>query len=84
MRRAGRVLTGIDRVELAYLNAVITDPVPAFALIRTPLGYILLDQAGMSQLVNPLSELASDSPGRIQQKRILRTARQMALGRIQG
>ena len=81
MRRAGRVLTGIDRVELAYLNVVITDPVPAFALIRTPLGYILLDQAGMSQLVNPLSELASDSPSRIQQKRILRPARQMALGR---
>ncbi|MCC7319973.1 MAG: glycosyltransferase [Rubellimicrobium sp.] len=45
--RAGRVLTGVDRVELAYLNALAADPVPAFALVRTAAGYLLLDRAGM-------------------------------------
>lgn len=49
--RAGRVLTGIDRVELAYLRAVLDDPVPAFALSRTALGYVLLDQRGMARLI---------------------------------
>lgn len=45
--RAGRVLTGVDRVELAYLDALTADPVPVFGLLRTALGYLLLDQAGM-------------------------------------
>ncbi len=49
--RAGRVLTGVDRVELAYLRAVLDDPVPGFALARTALGYVLLDEAGMTRLV---------------------------------
>lgn len=47
MRRAGRVWTGVDRVELAYLEAVIADPVPAWGLARTPFGYVLLDDAGL-------------------------------------
>lgn len=45
--RIGRVFTGVDRVELAYLRAVAADPVPAFAVARTALGYVLLDQAGI-------------------------------------
>lgn len=63
MRRAGKVLTGVDRVELAYLRAVLADPVPAFGLIRSRLGYILLDQAGMGALETYLSgpKLGSDS-----------------------
>jgi hypothetical protein len=42
IRRAGRVLTGVDRVEMAYLDAVLADPVPIFGLVRTSLGYVLL------------------------------------------
>ncbi len=45
--RAGRVLTGIDRVELAYLNWLILEPTPCFGLVRTSLGYVLLDREGM-------------------------------------
>jgi glycosyltransferase involved in cell wall biosynthesis len=46
--RAGRTLTGIDRVELAYLRALQRQPIPTFGLVRTAVGYILLDRAGLS------------------------------------
>lgn len=45
--RAGRVLTGVDRVELAYLRRFLADDVPAYGLIRTSLGWLLLDRAGL-------------------------------------
>ena len=48
--RAGRVLTGIDRVELAYLKALSEQETPAFGLLRSPLGYLLLDEAGLRGL----------------------------------
>jgi glycosyltransferase involved in cell wall biosynthesis len=48
--RAGRTLTGIDRVELAYLKALVEQPEPAFGLIKSSLGYLLLDAAGMRAL----------------------------------
>ena len=48
MSRAGRGLTGVDRVELAYLHAFLADPVPLYALARSAFGYLLLDQAGAS------------------------------------
>lgn len=44
--------TGIDRVELAYLRALLADPVPLFLLVRTWLGYLLLDQAGAEAVLN--------------------------------
>lgn len=50
MSRAGRMLTGVDRVELAYLKHLIADDVPALALARTSLGYVLLDRAGMGAI----------------------------------
>lgn len=50
--RAGRIPTGIDRVELAYLNHVVKDTTPAFGLVRSSLGYVLLDVAGMSSLLD--------------------------------
>lgn len=49
--RAGRPLTGIDRVELAYLEYLLRDPVPLFTITRTPLGYVLLDDAGSYQML---------------------------------
>lgn len=50
LRRAGRVWTGVDRVELAYLDALISDAVPVWGLARTPVGYVLLDEAGLAAM----------------------------------
>jgi len=50
--RIGRVLTGVDRVEMAYLKALVDRKRPAFGLVRTPLGYLLLDENGMRGLAD--------------------------------
>ena len=47
-RRAGRVPTGVDRVELAYAHRFLAETEPVFGLIRSSLGYVLLDRAGMA------------------------------------
>ena len=39
-------MTGIDRVELAYLRYFLSQPDPLFALVRTALGFVLLDRDG--------------------------------------
>ncbi|MWD27929.1 glycosyltransferase [Aquicoccus sp. SCR17] len=44
--RAGRVLTGVDRVEFAYLRELCRSEVAFFALARSAFGYILLDRDG--------------------------------------
>lgn len=49
--RTGRGLTGVDRVELAYLRNLSQDDVACFAIVRTALGYVLLDRAGMLGLL---------------------------------
>lgn len=43
--------SGVDRVCLAYLRAVISAPEPCFGLVRTGLGYVLLDETGMETLL---------------------------------
>ncbi|MCA0996017.1 glycosyltransferase family 4 protein [Alloyangia pacifica] len=48
--RAGRVMTGVDRVEYAYLDRLLQEPVPLFALVKTSLGYLLLDRAGCAEM----------------------------------
>lgn len=48
--RAGGVMTGIDRVEYAYLRALLQEPDPLFGLVRTSVGYILLDRSGCAFL----------------------------------
>ena len=49
--RLGRgPLTGIDRVEFAYLNHLVNGDRPLFGLVRTGLGFILLDRAGCGRL----------------------------------
>ncbi|MCT4554893.1 MAG: glycosyltransferase family 4 protein [Pelagimonas sp.] len=45
-RRAGRIMTGIDRVEYAYLTHLLRRDAPLFGLVRSSLGYILLDRQG--------------------------------------
>ncbi|WP_323765042.1 glycosyltransferase family 1 protein [Marinovum sp.] len=44
-------MTGVDRVEFAYLRALVADPVPLFALARTRLGYVLLSQDGAEEIL---------------------------------
>lgn len=82
MRRAGRVLTGVDRVELAYARALISDTVPVFGLIRSRLGYILLDQSGLEQMIPLLSGPLPDSAVRTQQRECWHHARRCAIGRV--
>ncbi|WP_270728663.1 glycosyltransferase family 4 protein [Shimia sp. Alg240-R146] len=47
----GRPPTGVDRVCLAYLRAIVQDATPAWGLARTKLGYVLVDKDGMRQLL---------------------------------
>ena len=47
----GRAPTGIDRVCLAYLRAILEADTPAFGLARTKLGYVLVDKAAMRILL---------------------------------
>ncbi|NSX53359.1 glycosyltransferase [Parasulfitobacter algicola] len=46
LSRTGKTLTGVDRVELAYLRYFLADPVPMFGFAKTAFGYVLLDQEG--------------------------------------
>lgn len=51
VRRAGRIPTGVDRVELAYLRRFVALESPVFAFVRSAHGYILLDRAGMAGIL---------------------------------
>lgn len=51
--RLGRgPLTGIDRVELAYLQYLLARREPLFALVRTALGFVVLDRAGAGGMLD--------------------------------
>lgn len=51
--RVGRgPLTGIDRVELAYLQYLVARPEAFFGLVRTALGFVLLDRHGAKGLLD--------------------------------
>ena len=52
--RAGRVLTGVDRVEAAYLSALLAAPEPLWGLVRTRLGYLLLAEPDLRRLAPAL------------------------------
>ncbi len=47
--RAGRPLTGVDRVEFAYLENLLRHG-SLWGLVRSSLGYVLLDSAGCTEL----------------------------------
>lgn len=49
--RAGRNLTGVDRVERAYLVHLLSLDTPLFGLARTVTGYVLLDREGLAGLL---------------------------------
>lgn len=42
--------SGVDRVCLAYVQALCAAPQPLFGLVRTRLGYVLLDQRGVDEI----------------------------------
>jgi glycosyltransferase involved in cell wall biosynthesis len=50
--RAGQRATGIDRIERAYIAHLAADPAPLFGLVRTRLGFLLLDRDGCRQLLS--------------------------------
>ncbi|WP_096786936.1 glycosyltransferase [Rhodobacter sp. CZR27] len=61
-------LTGVDRVEAAYLDELLARDEPAFGLLRVPLGYLLIDRSGMIALRDRMGGRPtgpSDIPGRL-------------------
>jgi glycosyltransferase involved in cell wall biosynthesis len=59
--RAGRVPTGIDRVELAWLRHLLGQPEAVMGLLRTPFGWVL---AGRDGLVRFERAMAAGMSGR--------------------
>jgi glycosyltransferase involved in cell wall biosynthesis len=47
-------LTGIDRVEAAYLARLVPDAAPLWGLVRTAAGFLLLDRAGCAGVLQLL------------------------------
>ncbi|MCE0505475.1 glycosyltransferase family 4 protein [Roseivivax sp. GX 12232] len=56
-------MTGVDRVERAYLDHLLAAPVPLFGLVRTALGYLLLDEAGCRAFAARLDAPPEAQPG---------------------
>ena len=50
--RQGRPLTGIDRIEYAWARHLLGLSPPVHGLVRTSLGLVLLDEAGVSRVVD--------------------------------
>ncbi|MDU8927850.1 glycosyltransferase family 1 protein [Alisedimentitalea sp. MJ-SS2] len=89
--RAGRGLTGVDRVELAYLNELIHRDDPAFGLLRSRIGFLLLDKTGMEGFARRVEgKLPWGQASRLSkvfgkldemQRRAISDARRLAVGR---
>jgi glycosyltransferase involved in cell wall biosynthesis len=45
-------MTGIDRVELAYLRYLLARPEPLFGLVRSAFGFLVLDRAGAQAVMD--------------------------------
>lgn len=54
INRAGLQPTGVDRVEVAYLRALLAESIPVFGVARTALGFVLVDRAGAAQVLHAL------------------------------
>lgn len=53
--RVGRdAFTGVDRVEAAYLRALLADSKPLFSIVRTGFGFTLFDRNGTQALADRL------------------------------
>ncbi|WP_237684815.1 glycosyltransferase [Szabonella alba] len=63
MSRLGRgPLTGVDRVEAAWLDYLCKDGAPVFGLARTHAGCLLLDRRGLAGLQRLIAGAGSDLP----------------------
>ena len=62
IRRAGRPMTGVDRVEHAYLVHLLQAGTPIFGIVRTALGYALLNEKGCTALLAILDSGDWDAP----------------------
>ncbi|MGQ0610517.1 MAG: glycosyltransferase family 4 protein [Paracoccaceae bacterium] len=93
--RAGRgALTGIDRVEAAWADALTARPEPLFALVATRLGFLLLDRAGIAALLGRVAATIPLGPpdliGRLMRRgnplrgRCEADLRRIAIGRAPG
>ena len=91
--RLGRgPLTGVDRVEHAYLRRFLSDPLPFFALVRTRLGFALLDREGAQAVLRAASAGAVCGPadlvsrvlwrGQPQRARSEAEVRRLAIARV--
>ncbi|WP_085307499.1 glycosyltransferase family 4 protein [Planktotalea arctica] len=47
LSRTGQILTGVDRVEWAYLEWCISLDRPVYGLVRSAFGYLLMDRSGL-------------------------------------
>lgn len=56
-------MTGVDRVEFAYLRELCNGDTPLFALARTSLGYILLDRDGARDVLARIQGNDWGTPG---------------------
>ncbi len=84
-------MTGIDRVELAYLNALLERDRPCFALVRLSGSMAVLDGAGMAKLRDRIAGRvpwgAADAAARLRRRmpemrrRAQSDVRRLALGR---
>ena len=62
-RQGHRTLTGIDRVELAWLSYLLTLDTPLYALVRTPAGCLVLPRDGARAVQDmALGRLVPDRP----------------------
>ena len=81
--RAGRMATGVDRVERAWLSACLADPRPVLGLLRTPVGFALLDRAGMQRFARAFDHHDWGRAGPVAMLfRRLDPARRAAQGRV--
>ena len=51
--------TGVDRVEAAYAGELLTRDAPLFGLVRTSMGFVLLDRGGVQALWDRLTGVVS-------------------------
>ena len=72
--RAGRPFTGIDRVEYAYLDHLLTTG-PLWGLVRTSLGYLLLGHDGCAALKRHIDRGDWPAPDRLSRLRGIAPAR---------
>jgi len=62
VRRTGRVFTGVDRVEWAYLNWALASQNTVYGVMRSAFGYVLLDRRGLEVLRDRVRDASWPKP----------------------